>query len=170
VRVFEGRCTAIRWLFCLFPIVFLIHDLEEILTVETFIREHREQIPLFVTTAEFTAAFLILFMISIFGCYRAWQNKSFIWMSPVQYFIVLVPGFLLANGVGHVLQVIYFREYVPGLITTIVIVFPYCFVSLRYLLKRNLLSKKKFLILFFVTFILQAPLALMALLLGKLFV
>jgi hypothetical protein len=150
--------------------VFLIHDLEEILTVETFIREHREQIPLFVTTLEFAVAFLILYIITVFGCYRAWQNKSFIGMSPVQYFIVLVPGFLLANGIGHVLQAIYFRSYVPGLITTLVIVFPYCFVSLRYLLKRNLLSKKKFLILFFVTFILQAPFALMALLLGKLFV
>jgi hypothetical protein len=154
----------------LFPLVFLIHDLEEILTVEAFIREHREQIPLFVTTLEFAVAFLILYIITVFGCYRAWQNKSFIGMSPVQYFIVLVPGFLFANGVGHVLQAIYFRSYVPGLITTLVIVFPYCFVSLRYLLKHNLLSKRKFLVIFVVTFIFQAPLALMALLLGKLFV
>jgi Protein of unknown function with HXXEE motif len=143
--------------------------MEEILTVETFLREHQEQIPFSITTIEFTVAFLVLYMISVFGCYRALQNKSFLGMSPTQYFIVLVPGFLLANAIGHVLQAIYFRSYVPGVITTFVVVFPYCFVSLRFLLKHNLLSKTKFLVIFLVTFIFQAPLALMALLLGKLF-
>ncbi|HZG60093.1 MAG TPA: HXXEE domain-containing protein [Anoxybacillus sp.] len=150
--------------------MYLIHDMEEILTVETFLREHQEKIPFSVTTIEFTVAFLVLYIISVFGCYRVLRNKSFLGMSPAQYFIVLVPGFLFANGVGHVLQFIYFRSYVPGIYTTLVVIFPYCFFSLRFLFKHKILSKTKFLFIFLSAFILQAPLAFIALLLGEILV
>jgi hypothetical protein len=150
--------------------VYLIHDIEEILTVEAFLEEHHQKIPFSITTLEFTVAFVFLFIISTVGCYRGLKNKKFIGMLPTQFFIVLVPGFLLANGVGHVLQFIYFRSYVPGIYTTLVIIFPYCFFSLRFLFKHKILSKTKFLFIFLSAFILQAPLAFIALLLGEILV
>jgi hypothetical protein len=153
----------------LFPILYFIHDLEEIVTVERFVQEHGDAIPLSVTTLQFTIAFGILFIISSAGCYQAMKGKKFLGMSPVAFFTFLVPGLLLANGVSHIFQAIYFQSYTPGVITTVCNIFPYSFFALKALRAEKLVSWKKLSAIFLIAFVAQGPLAFAAILISKLF-
>lgn len=154
-------------LILLFPFLFLLHDIEEIVTVEKFLRAHSDIIPFRVTTYQFALAFLILWVVTTIGCLQASRNKRFLGFEPVTFFSLLVPGILLANGAGHVIQFLFFGEYVPGIITTIMIIFPYSYIALSYLLKEHFITMKRFSFFLLFGFILQGPFALSALLLSK---
>nr|WP_275582017.1 HXXEE domain-containing protein [Bacillus ectoiniformans] len=147
--------------------LYLIHDVEEILTVEKFLMKHSDRIPIKVTSMEFTMAFSLLWIVAAIGCYQASRNKTFLGMTPITFISFLVPGILLANGVGHVFQFIFFRDYVPGILTSILIIFPYSYVVLHYLFSKNLLTHKKFILFFLLGFVLQAPLAALAIWVSK---
>ncbi|KQL35337.1 hypothetical protein AN959_10430 [Psychrobacillus sp. FJAT-21963] len=153
----------IRWLIWLFPIVFFIHDLEEILTVEYF----SMVLPFKVTTVEFILAFSILWLIVFIGCMFAATNKDFIGLGPIQYFSILVAGIFLANGIGHILQSIFFQKYVPGVITSIFILVPFCLFSIKKLLLVNLITCKQILIYLALGFILQTPFAMGSIMFAK---
>ncbi|MGP4040954.1 HXXEE domain-containing protein [Gracilibacillus sp. D59] len=84
-------------------------------------------------------------------------------MNPTTYLSVLVPGILLANGIGHILQFTFFTSYVPGLLTSILIIFPYSFFTTKFLITEGLLTIKRFLIFLLIGFVLQALLAFVAL-------
>lgn len=159
--------NAFKKLILFFPLLYLVHDIEEIITIEPFLKENSNVIPISVTAYQFAAAFAILWVITAIGCLQAVQNKNFLGMKPVTFFSFLVPGILLANGIGHVLQFIFFREYVPGFITTILIIFPYSFFTLRYLLRENLIDMKKFFFLLVLGFIIQGPIAYAALFISR---
>ncbi|WP_318502339.1 HXXEE domain-containing protein [Bacillus sp. T3] len=151
----------------LFPPLYLIHDMEEILTVEKFLNVHSNIIPFRVTTIEFSIAFTLLWIIGSIGCFKALKNKQFIGMKPTTYLSFLVPGILLANGIGHLLQFIFFRAYVPGIITSILILFPYSFITAKFLIAERVLTMKKLYIYLLIGFVLQAPLAFFALFIAK---
>lgn len=153
----------------LFPILYFLHDLEEIVTVEGFLQEHGEAIPYSITTLEFTIAFAILFIIASAGCYQAIKGKRFLGMSPVVFFTFLVPGILLANGVSHLFQALYFQSYAPGVITSVCIIFPYSFLAVKTLLAEKLVSGKKLFAMFLIGFVAQGPMALAAIIVSKLF-
>lgn len=55
-----ANLAKIKRFIWLFPLLYFIHDLEEILTVETFLYNHSETIPFTLTTKQFTFAFLLL--------------------------------------------------------------------------------------------------------------
>ncbi|WP_102344840.1 HXXEE domain-containing protein [Bacillus sp. Marseille-P3661] len=158
----------LKKLILLFPILYLIHDIEEILTVEKFLIDHAEILPISMTSEKFTFAFILLWILSAIGCYQALNNRKYFGMEPITFLSFLVPGVLLANGIGHLLQFIFFRDYVPGILTSIVIIYPYSFFTLRYLLKNELLTFKRFGLFFLMGFILQGPFALAAHLVAKL--
>lgn len=159
--------TKFNKLIWLFPLLYFIHDMEEILTVESFLLTHSDRIPVQITTLEFTLAFLLLWAVAVIGCYFASKQKRFLGMEATTFFSFLVLGILLANGIGHLFQLFFFREYVPGIITSILIIYPYSFLALKYLLKEQVLTVKRFLIFLVLGFILQAPLAASALLISK---
>jgi hypothetical protein len=89
-------------------------------------------------------------------------------MEPHTFFAFLVPGIFFANGVGHLLQFLFFRSYVPGLITAILIIYPYSLFALSLLLREGILTTKKFLLFFCLGFLLQGPFAAAALFLAGL--
>ena len=132
-----------------FPPLYFIHDLEEILTIEKFLHSQSTVVPFQINTKEFTLAFLLLFIIAVVGCYFASKQKRFLGMTHTTFFSFLVPGILLANGAGHLCQFIFFKGYVPGVITSIVIIFPYSIITLQHLLKEHILTKKRFLFLIY---------------------
>jgi hypothetical protein len=154
----------------LLPVLYLIHDTEEILTIQSFIQHHSDTIPFSISTLQFTIAFILLWIVATIGCYQAARNRSFLGMQPIPFFSFLVPGILLANGVGHLLQAMYFHSYVPGLFTAILVIFPYSIYTLKYFLDRRLLTLKKFIRFFLLGFVLQGPFAFLALFLSNLFV
>jgi Protein of unknown function with HXXEE motif len=160
--------TKLKRLILLFPILYLLHDIEEIITVEKFLTSHSNVIPFQVTSGEFTLAFTLLWILASLGCFKAYTGRNFFRMKPITYLSFLVPGILLANGIGHLLQLIYFKDYVPGIFTTILIIFPYSFLTARFLITERLLSLKRFQFYLLLGFVLQAPLALIVHFISKL--
>ncbi|AYA74353.1 HXXEE domain-containing protein [Bacillus sp. Y1] len=169
-RVKEYDVSKIKKLLLLFPPLYLIHDIEEIITVEKFLEENSSIIPYGVTTLEFLFAFIILWILASIGCYKAFLDKKFIGMKPTTYLAFLVPGILLANGIGHFLQFIFFKDYVPGVITSIFILYPYSFFTAKFLIGERVITKKRLLSYLLIGFVLQVPLALIALYISKLII
>ncbi|MEK4093244.1 HXXEE domain-containing protein [Viridibacillus sp. FSL H8-0110] len=155
--------SKIKLLIWIFPLVFLIHDLEEIATIENFTM----RFPFSVSTEEFIIAFILLWIIVVIGCVKAANNKRFIGILPIKFFALLVAGVFLANGIGHVVQSIILKKYVPGVITAVAILIPFCLFSIRKLLLENLITPKQVGVYLLVGFILQTPFALIALLIAK---
>lgn len=163
----DEKITKFIWLF---PILFLIHDIEEILTIEGFIKEHSNIIPIQITTFQFAFAFFVLWIVALLGCYYSANGKRYLGMSPNTFFYFLVPGIFLANGFGHLIQFVLFHSYVPGIITTLIIIFPYCYFVLRNLFIGNRVTKKQLIFYFWLGFVLQGPFALGAILIAKLLI
>lgn len=153
----------------LFPFLYLVHDIEEILTIETFLN-HADKIPLKVTTEEFLLAFLLLWLVAIIGCFQASKQRKFLGLSGRTFFSFLVIGIFLANGIGHLFQFFYFRGYVPGVITAIVIIIPYSLLTLTFLLKEYDLTVKQFCFFLLVGAIIQGPVAISAIFISKIIV
>ncbi|MFJ7975270.1 HXXEE domain-containing protein [Peribacillus sp. NPDC096379] len=128
-------------LLCL--LFYFIHDLEEILTVETFLFNHSDTNSFRLTTRQFTFAFLLLWIISVIGCYQALKKKVFLGMEPLTFFSILVPGLFLANGVSHFNQFIIIKNYVPGIITSILVIYPYSFFYSYILVQREINNDEK---------------------------
>jgi len=164
----SNHTVKLKPLILAFPILYLIHDIEEIFTVESFLQQHAV-IPFHVTTLQFTIAFLLLWALASIGCVQAVRNRQFLGMKPHTFFAFLVPGIFFANGVGHLLQFLFFRSYVPGLITAILIIYPYSLFALRQLLRNGMLTVKRFFLFFCLGFLLQGPFAAAALFLAGLF-
>ncbi|WP_062050407.1 HXXEE domain-containing protein [Bacillus sp. JCM 19034] len=163
----EYDVAKFRRLLLLFPPLYLIHDIEEILTVEKFLEGNSNIIPFSVTTLEFSFAFTLLWIFASIGCYKAFLGNRFIGMKPTTFLAFLVPGILLANGFGHILQFFFFKDYVPGIITSVLILIPYSFFTAKFLISKRLITKIRLLSYLILGFIAQAPLALMALYVSK---
>jgi len=163
----SNHIVKLKSLILAFPLLYLIHDIEEIFTVEPFLQQHTV-IPFHITTLQFTIAFLLLWALTFIGCVQAIRNRQFLGMKPDTFFSFLVPGIFFANGVGHLLQFLYFHSYVPGLITAIFIIYPYSLLALRLLLREGVLTVKRFLLFFCLGFVLQGPFAAAALFLAGL--
>jgi hypothetical protein len=152
----------------LFPFLYLIHDIEEIMTIEKFLLTHSKMIPIRVTAAEFALAFTLLWILASIGCFYAFAGKRFLRMKPTTYLTFLVPGVLLANGFAHIFQFIFFKDYVPGIISTVIVIFPYSLFTLKFLITERLVTVKVFLCYLLAGFVIQAPLALVAHFISKL--
>ena len=135
------QSSTLKNLILCFPLIFLIHDLEEIVTIEHIQLPIR--LPFTISTLEFTFAFVFLWIIVTVGCLYAAKGRSFLWLKPLSFFSLLVAGAFLANGIGHVLQAIVFQKYVPGVITAALLLIPYCIIAIKKLYKVKLLTKKQ---------------------------
>jgi hypothetical protein len=112
------------------PVVFLVHDVEEILTVETWLRMHGDQLPRWaqqfahVTTGQFSIGVLLLFVVFLGAathgarCVRQGRRPTL---------FLVAAGALVLNALGHIAQGVYFGMYAPGIITSIAVVLPYGF-------------------------------------------
>ena len=123
-----------RWIWA-GPVVFLVHDTEEILTVESWLRIHRSELPsalqpfAAVTTAQFGLAVALLFIgflaAAAHAAARARRGRA---SMP----FLIISGALIANGLTHLVQAAYFRSYTPGVVTALALVLPYgCFLGSR---------------------------------------
>jgi hypothetical protein len=167
-KVKKYHLSKFKKLLFIFPFLYLIHDIEEILTVEKFLNENSNIIPYRVTTMEFAFAFTLLWVLASIGCYKAFIDRKFIGMNQTTYLSLLVPGILLANGITHLLQFIFFKDYIPGILTSIFILFPYSVFTAKFLITERELTLKSFLVYLILGFVLQVPLALVALYISKL--
>lgn len=123
---------TIQSLVWLFIVVFVIHDLEEIIWVESWIKKNRKlvmnKVPrrtrnrldkMFnITSGQFAVAVLLEFIIFIpFTFMAAEQEKFFIFLS----FNVL----FLLHVFTHLGQSLYLKMYTPGVVSAVIFVLPY---------------------------------------------
>ena len=152
-----------------FPLAFLLHDLEEIFTMERFSRENRERFPKFlrniaaITTKQFTMAVGVLLVLTLLASYLATRPQR-----QVDLFTITLAIFLV-HILGHVAQTMFFRRYTPGLITALLVVLPYSLYGFHRLFTANLVGGDSFTTSILVGALLLAPLLLAVRQLGKVF-
>ena len=124
---------SIQTLVWLFIVAFLLHDLEEIIALEPWIRKNRDRVfskvpqrlksnlttMLNMTSSQFAVAVLLEFIIFIpFTFVAAEQGKYFVFLSFNTLFFLHV--------FTHLGQSLYMRMYTPGVVSVVLIVLPYC--------------------------------------------
>lgn len=122
------------------PIIFIFHDLEEIMTIESSMKasKNRFQKSSFVQ--------LILNMREKLGSTAAQLSVSATWILLIISFTTVVTAHLTLNGGGfllytailnlfilqaimHIVQSIFFKGYTPGIITALLLLIPYCLIA-----------------------------------------
>jgi hypothetical protein len=147
-----------------FPLAFLVHDLEEIVTMERFRRENRERFPKFlrniatITTRQFTLAVGALLALTLLASYLATR-------SPRQMDLFTIG---LAIFFGHIGQSLFLRTYTPGVVTALLVVLPYSLYGFHRLSTASLLDGTSFTTLVLIGALLFVPLILATSQLGKL--
>lgn len=125
--------THVIWMFL---IVFVLHDLEEIIVVENWLIRHRERlarsIPAFaqktlqpmlsMSTAQFSVAVTCIFAVlsaAVLLTVLTWQAGTYL-----PFFLVCL-HVLFLHVFTHIGQSLLFRTYTPGVVTAVVLVLPY---------------------------------------------
>ncbi|OAB45532.1 hypothetical protein PGLA_03185 [Paenibacillus glacialis] len=127
--IHEMTTSTLVWLFI---VAFMLHDLEEIIWVEVWIKKNRNHVirvvptrlkkqleKMFnITSGQFAFAVLLEFIIFIpFTFLAAEQGKFFIFLSFNTLFLIHV--------FTHVGQSIYLKMYTPGVVSAVIITLPY---------------------------------------------
>ncbi|MGG1612200.1 MULTISPECIES: HXXEE domain-containing protein [Paenibacillus] len=133
--------SSLVWLFL---VVFVIHDMEEIIWVGPWAKRNRQKVVaavpaslkrsltqmLDITSGQFAVAVLLEFIVFVpFTLIAAEQGRYFIFLAFNTLFFLHV--------FTHVAQSLYLKMYTPGVVTAILIVLPYSL-----LLFNRLLSEK----------------------------
>ena len=128
--------SDIHKLIWLFPIAFILHDLEEIRQAEPWLKKNSglimsripDKAPAFLarqmsiilskTTTQFAFPIFLIFVLTCISALLAAEFQSY----PM--FLVASSLFFL-HGFMHVGQAIFLRRYIPALITSVLITIPY---------------------------------------------
>lgn len=170
----QGTGGLLRRVIWAGPVVFLVHDLEELVTIKDWTRLHGDRLPeafrllLPVSTAEFgvaMTALLLVFMAAAWLADRARLEGG----RAVDFFVFLV-AILGTNALGHVAQAVLFGAYVPGLLTAVLLVLPYAYWGLATVTRSGIRSVRWAVSAVAVAAVVQGPVAALALVLGKSFV
>jgi hypothetical protein len=139
----DARLSTDLVIWC-FPLAFFVHDLEEIFTMERFVRENKDRFPkplrgiAAITTRQFTLGVVVLFAITILASFLATRPPR-----DMTLFNLCVSIFLL-HVFTHVAQPIMFRKYTPGLITAVFVVLPYSLYAIHRLFKDGSMNEDAF--------------------------
>ncbi|MFD1956350.1 HXXEE domain-containing protein [Paenibacillus thailandensis] len=137
---------SIQTLVWLFIVVFMLHDLEEIISVEPWLNRNRERVQkmlprwigktdriLRITSAQFAFAVLLEFIVFIPFTYMAAENG--------RYFVFLAFNCLfLLHVFTHAAQSMILRRYTPGVVTAVFVVLPYTLYLIGTLLSMDLVT------------------------------
>jgi hypothetical protein len=120
----------------LFPIAFMLHDFEELIGFEPWLKRNagdvkaklEPRLPAFLTKqidtilgktgAEFAVPVLLIFLLTAVSSFIAVEYHSY------SFFLAASACFVL-HGLMHIGQAIVLRRYVPALATSLLIVLPY---------------------------------------------
>lgn len=132
----------LKTLIWLFPIIFIFHDLEEIITIESSMASDKYPKTKFVE--------MTLTMRKKLGSTAAELAVSATWILLIISFTTVITAKFSSNGEGflmftailnlfvlqasmHIVQSIKFRAYTPGIITSLFLLIPYCLVTYYFL-------------------------------------
>jgi hypothetical protein len=168
---FLDRKTSFAGLVWAFPIVFLAHDGEELVTREQFLREHRNLFPEYLLsfaqmpTAQFALCVAFLLVLGRGVAYLALRPK------PSRFALQLYEYGLairFTNAVMHLGQTVILGEYVPGVATAAMLGLPYSLYAFHRLLQSSWLTRMQLLQAVLVGALVQVPIVLVVILIGKL--
>jgi Protein of unknown function with HXXEE motif len=151
-----------------FPVAFLIHDLEEILTMERFGRKNHERFPKFmrniaiIDTRQFTIAVVVLFVLTLVASYLATRSPR-----QMDFFTIVLAVFFV-HAFGHIAFPLIFHQYTPGLITTVPVVLPYSLYAFHRLFSANLIDVESLKTSMLIGALVFIPLVLLVRQIGKL--
>lgn len=131
----------------LFPIVFMLHDLEEIVTVERFLANNRSMLKsrlpawayrhmepsLDMTTYKFTVNVIFVYILILLVTLPA------LILSFYSLYLAALHVFFL-HVFTHVGQSLLFRRYTPGVVTAVVLVLPYSVWAYLFLYRNHILT------------------------------
>ena len=158
-----------RWMW-LGPVAFLVHDAEEVATIVPWVGAHRGALPALaqpsadITTRGFAVSVLVLLagfvVVTSWGVHQAArERRSWLWLA--------VAGAFVANGVTHVAQGIWFGDYVPGLVTALIVSIPYGLGAARAYRGAGLATTRELAAAGGIGLLLQVPMVLAALAAGR---
>ena len=159
----------------LFPLLFAIHNAEEALTIATYGRAAMEQLGADIdlpATEEFAASVALLTLIALAVSHAAARADM---RDPKRagtaYHVwLLVVAIAFGNVFAHVAQALFARGYVPGLATALGLMLPYGIAAFTLGMRAGYLHGLRVATFVIAGLVLQAPVAYMALLIGRLFV
>ncbi|MFT4415477.1 HXXEE domain-containing protein [Fredinandcohnia humi] len=137
----------------LFPVVFILHDFEEIIMLESWIAKEGEKVSKILpnkisnrvmrqftmTTAQMAVAVLVIFLFVSSATFMASQYVTNGPLGNIYFFTVLLLIFFI-HVFTHVGQSILFRSITPGVVTSVLFVFPYSLLMLTSLLSSQLIN------------------------------
>jgi hypothetical protein len=126
----------------LFPIIFIILDFEEILTMEQWIESNKAK--LYDKVPE-----KLHFLIEIATILAVKSLNSRIRMLIFTGFLTM----LFLNVFTHLGQSIAFQSYSPGVVTAVLVSLPYCVIAYFWLIKSAFINRKDLFISFFLAFL-----------------
>ncbi len=143
----------IQTLIWIFPIVFVFHDFEEIILLESWVAKSRDKIKkvlpermankvlaqFSMTTAQMSVAVLIVFLFVSSSTFMASQYVMDGAGGNITFFTAVVLVFFI-HVFTHVGQSIFFKSITPGVITSIFLVLPYSLIMLNALLDHNIIN------------------------------
>lgn len=135
----------------LFLVVFMLHDLEEIIVVENWLTRHRKQLIrklpvalekhfkplLFMTTAQFAVAVTGIFIIlsaAVLLTAATWSKGTYL-----PFFLVCLHVMFL-HVFTHIGQTILLRSYTPGVVTAVALILPYGLYTYTRLLEEGVVT------------------------------
>jgi hypothetical protein len=155
------------------PLLAFLHNLEEVMTMGSFWRSNPwiQSLPFYTfmqsTDLQFLVSVAILTLIVVLITYLASKNPS---KGKSMNLFILVLLLILVNAIIHLIQALIFRSYVPGLITGLLLIVPYSLILFHRIFQEELISKIRFILMLFLGLILQIPIIITTLGIGKLLI
>ena len=149
------------------PFAFLLHNIEEAVSMEDWIEKSPMKISYSITTNQFVVAVALFTFMGFIVVFvkRLYKNE-------VQFFILIAgfSGMLLLNVfLPHLITALVFRMYVPGLITAVLLNLPLTIYIIWHIHKSSKFSIKKIFFTIIGGGIIGIVLAYLFLLIGNLF-
>ncbi|WP_434502042.1 HXXEE domain-containing protein [Prevotella sp.] len=128
------------------PIIFMLHDFEEILMMKPWVKKNEEYIygrfpklgPRLVSHLKDTSTegfalcvAILFFMLGAVTLASLWEESYMLWMGIFMVFSIHI--------VVHIIQWIAFRRYIPAIITSLLCI-PYCIYGIRQIVNMFTLS------------------------------
>ncbi|MEH6945123.1 HXXEE domain-containing protein [Bacillus sp. JJ722] len=145
--------SDVQTLIWLFPILFMLHDFEEIIMIEKWMSKNTATIynrlpekladrvvkQFSMSTAQFSVSVVIIFLIVSSSAFLASQYMNQELLGGIYLFIVCTMVFFL-HAFTHMGQSILFRSVTPGVVTSIIIILPYSLILYRALLTNQIIT------------------------------
>ncbi|MEN6461098.1 MAG: HXXEE domain-containing protein [Syntrophomonas sp.] len=128
------------------PLLLVIHNFEEYLTMPTFIAGHWRDLPGFISNItswsshQFSIALIIVTLMAFLFTYFGSISKA---NGTGMFIAITTQVVLLINAVQHIAASIWFRTYTPGVLTSIILYLPLLSYLILQSLKEGYISKKQ---------------------------